>query len=298
MSAPRRLRLAGATLLATLVASQLLLAGTPGAGGKGFIWKIEREGRVGWLVGSLHVLTPEYYPLPDAMEQAFLRSVTLMEEADVTQMTSPDVLELLRTRAIYTDGESLKTQLSPETYRMAAERLAQFGLGMEAFEKMRPWMMTLTLVAAEMKRAGFDPALGVDRHFHEKSTRTGKKFRTLETLAEQLDIFAGFPPTLQEAMLRDTLTSLDAEMGQMKAIAGAWRAGDAAALERIVLAPLMREPALYDAMIVRRNRNWIPKIEACLADGGCFVVVGALHLIGPDGLLTALERRGYTVEQQ
>lgn len=298
MSAARRLRPAGATLLATLVASTLLVAETRDGAGKGFIWKIEREGRVGWLVGSLHVLTPEYYPLPDAMEQAFLRSATLMEEADVSQMASPAVLELLRTKAIYTDGETLKTQLSAETYRMAADRLARFGLGMEAFERMRPWMMTLTLVAAEMKRAGFDAALGVDRHFFEKSTRMGKKFRTLETLAEQLEIFAEFPPKLQEAMLRDTLTSLDAEMSQMKTIAGVWRSGDAAALERIVLAPLMNEPALYDAMIVRRNRNWVPKIEECLADGHCFVVVGALHLLGPDGLLTALRDRGYAVEQQ
>ena len=159
-------------------------------------------------------------------------------------------------------------------------------------------MMTLTLVAAEMKRAGFDAELGVDRHFFEKSTRLGKKFRTLETLAEQLDVFASFPPALQEAMLRDTLRSLDSEIGQMKTVADVWRSGDAAGLERVVLAPMLKEPALYDAMIVKRNRNWIPKIEECLADGHCFVVVGAAHLLGPDGLIAALKQKGYAVEQE
>ena len=294
----QRRRLVGIALVATLVASALVPARAAGEPGQGFIWRVERAGRIGWLVGSIHVLTPDYYPLPDAMEKAFLRSTTLLEEADVTQMSSPAVVQLLTTKAIYTDGETLKTQLSPETYRLMTDRLARFGLPIETFERMRPWMMTLTLVAAEMKRAGFDAELGVDRHFFDKAARLGKKFRTLETLAEQLDLFASFSPKLQEAMLRDTLTSLDSEIGQLKTVADAWRSGDASGLERIVLGPMMKEPALYDAMIVQRNRNWIPTIEECLAGGNCFIVVGAAHLLGPDGLLAALKQKGYTVAQE
>jgi len=291
-------RLVALALAATLASSTFVAAYAAAESGKGFIWRVERDGRIGWLVGSIHVLTPDYYPLPDAMEKAFLRSTTLMEEADVTQMTSPDVVQLLTTKAIYTDGETLKTQLSPEIYQMAAERLARFGLPMETFEKMRPWMMTLTLVAAEMKRAGFDAEFGVDRHYFDRAVPLKKEFRTLETLAEQLDVFAGFSPKLQEAMLRDTLKSLDSEISQMKTVADVWRSGDAAALERIVLAPMMKEPALYDAMIVKRNRNWVPKIEDCLSAGHCFVVVGAAHLLGPDGLLVALRQKGYAIEQE
>jgi uncharacterized protein YbaP (TraB family) len=295
----RQLRRAIAlALVATLASSAFVATHAAAESGKGFIWRIERGGRIGWLVGSIHVLTPDYYPLPDAMEKAFLRSTTLMEEADVTQMTSPEVIQLLTTKAIYTDGETLKTQLSPDTYQMAADRLARFGLPMETFERMRPWMMTLTLVAAEMKRAGFDAEHGVDRHFFDRAAPLGKHFRTLETLAEQLDIFASFSPKVQEAMLRDTLKSLDSEISQMKTVADVWQSGDAAALERIVLEPMMKEPALYDAMIVKRNRNWVPKIEDCLASGHCFVVVGAAHLLGPDGLLAALRQKGYAVQQE
>lgn len=291
-------RIAALALAATLVAPVLRPAGASGDAGKGFIWRVERAGRIGWLVGSIHVLTPDYYPLPAAMERAFQRAATLMEEADITELTSPEVIELITTKAIYPDGETLKTQLSPETYRLAVERLARFGLPIETFERMRPWMMTLTLVAAEMKRAGFDPELGVDRHFFDRATKLGKRFRTLETLAEQLNLFAGFPPALQEAMLRDTLKSLDGEISQMKTVADAWRSGDAAGLERIVLGPMLKEPALYEALIVQRNRSWMPKVESCFDEGRCFVVVGAAHLLGPDGLLDMLRKRGYTVEQE
>jgi uncharacterized protein YbaP (TraB family) len=291
-------RVVAAALLTVLAASAATSAQAPAADGKGFIWRVERDGKIGWLVGSLHVLTPEYYPLPAAMDKAFLRSVTLVEEADLREMGSPEVLELIRSKAVFSGGDTLKTQLSPGTYQMASDRVGKLGLTMEPFERMRPWMMTLTLVAAEMKRAGFDPALGVDRHFFEKSERLGKKFQTLETLAEQLDIFASFSPTMQEAMLRDTLKSIDAEIGQLQTVAKAWQAGNARELERIVLEPMMKEAALYDAIIVRRNRNWVPKIETCLLNGHCFVVVGAAHLLGPDGLLVALKQKGYAVEQE
>jgi len=291
-------RVAAMVLAAAVVTSSWSPVHAENGSGKGFIWRLERDGRTGWLVGSIHVLTPDYYPLPDSMDKAFLRSATLMEEADITQMASPEVIDLLTTKAIYTDGETLKTQLSPETYKMTMDRLAQFGLPMETFERMRPWMMTLTLVAAEMKRAGFDAELGVDRHFFDRSSRLGKQFRTLETLAEQLNLFASFSPALQEAMLRDTLKSLDTEISQMKTVADVWRAGDAEGLERLVLGPMLKEPALYDAMIVKRNRNWIPKIEDCLGAGDCFIVVGAAHLLGPDGLIAALKQKGYTVRQE
>ena len=294
----QRQRIVGIALAAALVAAALVPARAFDGTGKGFIWRVERGGRTGWLVGSIHVLSPDYYPLPEAMEKAFLRSTTLMEEADVTEMSSPEVVQLLTTKAIYTDGETLKSQLSAETYQLMAERLERFGLPIDTFQRMRPWMMTLTLVAAEMKRAGFDAELGVDRHFYKKASAAGKKFRTLETLAEQLDLFAGFSPKLQEAMLRDTLRSLDSEISQMKTVADLWRSGDAAGLERIVLAPMMKEPALYRALIVQRNRNWIPKIEECFDGGHCFVVVGAAHLLGPDGLVAALQQRGYSVHQE
>lgn len=291
-----RLRIPAAALAALLFGVALLSAQAPANQGRGFMWRVERDGRVGWLVGSLHVLTPDYYPLPAAMQQAFAQSSILLEEADVNDM-GPDVAALVASKATYSGQESLKTELPADLYNLTAERLAKAGLSIAPFERMKPWMVSLTLALVEMKRAGFDPALGVDRHFYEKAGSLGKKFRTLETVAEQLNLLASFPPPLQEAMLRDTLR-LDSEIQQMQAIAQAWRVGDAATLERTIVAPMMALPDIYQALIVARNRNWVPKIEGCLAEGQCFVVVGAAHLVGRDGLIAALEQKGYVVRQQ
>ena len=72
----------------------------------------------------------------------------------------------------------------------------------------------------------------------------------------------------------------------------------AATVEKIVLQELRKEPGMYHRLLVDRNKDWIPKIEALFSrKGRAFVVVGAAHLVGPDGLLALLKAKGYKIEQ-
>jgi len=57
-------------------------------------------------------------------------------------------------------------------------------------------------------------------------------------------------------------------------------------------------PAFYQSLVLDRNRRWIPRIESCLATGSCFVVVGAAHMVGSDGLIAMLRQKGYKITQQ
>jgi uncharacterized protein YbaP (TraB family) len=265
---------------------------------RGFIWRVERDGRIGWVVGSIHVLSPDYYPLPDSMEKAYLRAATLVEEIDLAEAQSPEIVALVGSLATYSGAETLKSELSPETYRMLSDRLTTAGASIEPFERMRPWFLTVTVMAAQLRSAGFDPALGLDRHFFDKNARMGKQFRSLETAAEQIKMLSGLPPKVQEGMLRETMETNDAIVTQMDKVGKAWRAGDITALEQIVLKPMKDQPEVYESLVVGRNRNWIPKIESCLGEGHCFVVVGAAHLVGPEGVLALLQQKGYTIQQE
>jgi uncharacterized protein len=268
------------------------------AAGKGFIWQLERDGKVGWLVGSIHVLSPDYYPLPDSMNKAFLRSVTLMEEVDVDEVNTPAFAEAIQSKGFYKGSQTLETQLSKETFRLIAERITRAGLPVESFRRMKPWMVGLTLMAVELKRGGFDSAYGLDRHFYNRAPRTGKRFRALETAVSQIEMFDRIGAEFKESLLKETIEGADTQLSQVKAMADAWRAGDVAALERVVLGPMKDEPKVYQMVIVERNHAWVPKIEECFAGGHCFVVVGAAHLLGPDGLLAIMKDKGYRVEQR
>jgi uncharacterized protein YbaP (TraB family) len=159
-------------------------------------------------------------------------------------------------------------------------------------------MIALTIEEMEWQKAGFDPALGLDQHFYDQAMQDGKTVQGLETVEYQISRFDEMPMDLQDHLLAETLKDIDTEQANMSKLIESWRAGDAAAVERIVLKDLQQEPVLYQRLLLERNRNWLPKLEVLLKrPGRAMVVVGAAHLVGPDGLLSMLKARGYKVEQ-
>ena len=265
---------------------------------KGFIWKVDRGGRTGWLVGSLHMLTPDAYPLPVSMTNAFDAADTLMEEADPDELTSAAFAATVMTRALYLDGQTLDAHISAETFRLISERAAKAGLPVELVRRMKPWMVATTLQALELQQAGFDPALGLDVHFHQKAKDASKRFLSLETGSEQVSFLENLGPGLEDALIRQNLQDAEAQVNEVRRIAAAWRAGDAPALEQLILGSMRESPAIYRSLIVARNAAWLPKVRQCLDTARCFIVVGAGHLVGAEGLVASLRRQGYTITQQ
>src|SRR5205085_10789469 len=143
------------------------------APGRGFIWTVERDGRISWLIGSLHVLTQDAYPLPPAMDTAFGQAKTLMEETDVNDLSSPEMIGIVASKGLFTDGRTLDSVLSKEAYAQLGQRMAATGLPLDMIRVMRPWMVDLTLSGLELQRAGFDPELGIDVHYRRKAAQNG-----------------------------------------------------------------------------------------------------------------------------
>jgi uncharacterized protein YbaP (TraB family) len=291
-------------LIAVLAASHTLGSGIaaqskpPEAGRKGFIWTFERGGRTGWLVGSLHLLKADHYPLPPSMEAAFARADTLVEEIDLSEATDPKFAASILAKGMYRDGSTLSTRLSRETYQGVSDWLRRNGLAIGVVEQLKPWMVAMTIQTMALQKIGFDPALGLDKYFEDGARKTGKRLMPLETIDEQLDFLDKLSPTTQDQMLRESIETADTELAEIQSLAAAWHAGNAPALEKIALSGMNDAPEVYQALLVERNRRWVPKIEACVQTRSCFVVVGAAHLIGPDGLIVMLRQRGFTLQQQ
>ena len=205
-----------------------------------------------------------------------------------------------RTRPSFTSCSKRRFDsiVSKETEALVAARLKDSGLPVEMFQVMKPWMVMLTIAALDAQKAGLDPNLGLDKHFYDRARKEGKQVQGLETAEYQVSRFDGLSMDQQERLLASTLTELDTEMGNVAKIAQAWKQGDAPTIEQIVLQDLKQEPQMYERLLVERNRNWLPKLEALFSrPGRAFVVVGAAHLVGPDGLIALLKAKGYQVEQ-
>jgi uncharacterized protein len=265
-----------------------------------FLWKVEDpNGSVAYLLGSLHVLTPDFYPLSAGINKAFAASQTLVEEVDFDEMNDPAQMMSALGKAMLTDGRTLDQLVAPSTYAEVTKRAQKAGLPMVALQRMKPWLVAITLMGPTLQAAGFKADLGVDKHFFDRAKQAGLKRRSLETLAYQIDRFDELSPKLQEEMLVSGMKDLDTQVANVTEMAQQWAAGDVKALEKSLLLSFSDSRELYDRLLVERNRNWVPHVEACLQQkAGCFVVVGAAHLVGPDGLPALLAGKGYKVTQQ
>ena len=264
-----------------------------------FGWKVTgRQGATVYLVGSVHLLTKDFYPLPAVVEKAYTDSDLLVEEVDMAEMTGPSSQMGMLRKGMQPSSTPLDKVLSPATMDLLAKKAENIGLPLDALKQFKPWLIALTIEAMQWQKQGFDPQLGVDFHFYEKASKDGKAVQGLETVEYQIARFDEMSPELQDHLLAETLKDLDTEQANMNKLMEAWRSGDAPAVERIVLKDLQQEPQLYQRLLVERNKNWLPKIEALFArPKAALVVVGAAHLVGPDGLLAMLKSKGYKVDQ-
>jgi uncharacterized protein YbaP (TraB family) len=267
---------------------------------KHFLWSVTgKAGATAYLLGSLHVLTPDFYPLPAPIEEAFGSSKVLVEEVDLDEASSPATALSLLGKAMYTDGTTLEQAVSKSTFEEVRKRAEKASLPVMALQRMKPWSVAITLAVPLLREAGFDASHGIDQHFFDRAKQAGMERRGLETVAYQLDRFDGLSPALQEAMLLAVIHDLDAQVANVKEVARAWAAGETGVIEKELLATFKESPEIYQRLLVERNRNWVPFVEGCLdKNERCFVVVGAAHLVGPDSLVVMLEKKGYKVEQR
>jgi uncharacterized protein YbaP (TraB family) len=287
----RARRVAAVVAFALLVTAQAAQAKT-------FAWKATGKGGTIYLVGSIHVMSESFYPLNPALDAAFKDSDLLVEEVDLAEMLDPMAQMNILTRGMLPSTQSLDKLLSAPTLALVQKVTGDLGADGAPLMRFKPWMLAIALQGMELMKAGFDPALGLDQHFYEQAKSVGKPVQGLETVEFQISRFDTMTMEQQDRMLAQTLKELATETATVGKLGDAWKAGDVPAIERIALADLKSDPLMYQRLLVERNKNWMPKIEALFArKGRAIVIVGAAHLVGPDGLLAMLKAKGYTVEQ-
>lgn len=262
------------------------------------LWRVRSASNTVYLLGSIHIMRPDAYPLPAVVESAFAASDRAVFEVDLTATDAAGAALGSLSAGVLAGGRTLRDVVSPETFRMTEQRLAAAGLSISLVERMRPWMVATTLALAELERAGYSAADGLDQRLLRRARDAGKSVEGLETMAFQLQLFAGLTPEEDEAFLVQTLRELADVIPAVDELTEHWRDGRLDEVQELLAAGFDDFPGLYDKVVTRRNRSWLPRLEQLLAGSErTFVVVGALHLVGDDGLVEMLRRKGYEVEQ-
>lgn len=289
------------------IAAALLAAGSlAGANGaqaqeaRSILYRVEgASGATVYMLGSIHLLSADAYPLPQPVQAAYADAERLVFETSLDSLTARQ--QEMAMRGMYPAGKSLRSEIPADLYarvEAAAPALAALGLSMPVLDRMEPWLVALMFQAVEWQKAGLTPEHGVDMHFTGRARQDGKPVGGLEPVEFQLGLFDGMSPEEQVSFLRQSLEDAPRTAEQMRQIVAAWRVGDAAAIDAIMNESMDDSPALFSRLLTDRNAAWVPQIEQMLrGSDDVLVVVGAAHLVGEQSVVEMLRRRGHTVEQ-
>lgn len=264
------------------------------------LWKVSDGDNAVYLLGSFHLLAPTDYPLSADVDAAFADAEHVVFEMSPQEANSPALPAQMAQAAMRTRPGSLEQDLGPELWGQLQRYATANGLPLAQLAAFDPWFIGLTISLLEMGKQGLDPKLGLDRHFMEAAATAGKPTAGLELATEQIAVLAGMSPLEQKQMLSEALEEAAQGRARSAELHATWRAGDASRMWNEMAAEMKRDyPALYRRINIERNDAWVPKLERHLARGSddTLVVVGALHLLGSDGVVEKLRAKGYKVER-
>ena len=273
----------------------------PGAGADASsttLWLAEGLQNRVYLLGSVHLLRESDYPLPAVIDVAYEDAETVIMEIDMDDLDPMEMQSLVTQLGVLDGATTLRKLMGDDMYAEAAKAAADLDIPLDMLDRSEPWLAALTVEELLLFRMGFNPLFGVEMHLAGRAGSDGKPIEGFETVEQQLRFLDNLSLEAQREMLLQTLKESAELQDLMDSIIAAWRRGDITYLEQTLLADIQRFDELNRVLVVDRNHRWLERIRELLThDEDYLIVVGALHLVGDDGVPQLLRREGVEVRQ-
>ena len=256
---------------------------------KPFLWVAERDGRSTVLFGTMHIGIDPLRQLPPAVWSRFEAAPAFAME------TNP--ADLVRIDTSRHDGGTLSRDLGNTKWQILTSLIGPSAAS--RVDGQKPYV-----AAALVASAGLPKTEAMDGVFLARAQRARKRIVFLEPIENQI---AALEKWLTTRELAGMLEDAPAAVARSNLLLSAYASGQESAVDHVV--EVERRAALQrgrsDAeyreqmaeLVQERNAAWIPVLEKFHADGGGFVAVGTLHLIGDRSVIDLLRQRGFRVER-
>jgi hypothetical protein len=258
------------------------------------LWKIETNVSTVYFLGSIHMLPDNVNWVTPAINTAFKASTTLILETDPNVDDSKMIPFFIQSNGVYENDREIKQVLGREVYAAYKAKWAESGLPVAMRDRVRPWYGSVMLSAQYLQALKLKSELGVEEILKNQARMNGMPMYGLETSFDQLRALADLPKNVQVELMKNTLSQLDETGVVWDNIINSWGSANEAAMKKNLLDDMRKMPALFQSLIINRNRSWIPGLETVLKQKGThFVAVGAAHLVGDYSILQMLKMKGY-----
>jgi uncharacterized protein YbaP (TraB family) len=279
-----------ATLLLLSAVSHQVLA-------KSSVWKVSKGDDYIYLAGTVHILPPSEFPLPLEFDKAYKDADEIVLEVKLPADDDTTFQTKMMQALTYAGDTKISDFTSAQTYAQLESYATSIGADMLMFEKFKPGLLLTMFTMMEAQRAGLSGE-GVDAYFNKRALQDGKMLNHLETMDFQINMLANMGKGYEDSFLKQNMEEFKAFKTLLLQLIAAWRIGDLEALNKLALEPMKKDPQSMKAILLDRNHNWIPLIEAMFTDENKeLVMVGAAHLVGQEGVISLLEKKGYTITQ-
>jgi uncharacterized protein YbaP (TraB family) len=261
------------------------------------MWHLKTNASTITFLGSFHLI-PQGLNWHDArVTTALAEADEVIFEVDMVAAADPVFGQRLYVAGSLPEGVTLSQILSPAQMADVSAICATLGVPVEGFQGLKPWFAGMLLSIIYMQAMGFDPEAGVETQLDAAARELGKEIGALETVDDQLNALMAMDDLSVDEVMEDATKEFD-DANYLPNMLKYWISGDVAGLDQVILEDMKRFPSVYDALIVKRNANWIAPIEEMVNAGGhYFIVVGAGHLVGEDSVINMLRDKGYVVDR-
>lgn len=260
------------------------------------IWVVHGKTCTITLFGSIHVLPAGLNWEPPALAKALAHADELWFEIPLGANEQAQAASKAQLRGALPEGQSLSALMSPEGARRLSAFAAQHRLSPAKLNHMQPWYADLIVSSFAYAQSGGAVQDGVEDQLAQAAPQAPRK--AFETAEQQIDMIADAPQRAQVASLEASLREAATDPDEYARLVDAWMRGDGAEIYRHDILTLRRDaPALFQILITQRNAAWTRVLDQRLTGAGnVVVVVGAAHLLGPDGVPAQLRALGYQVD--
>ena len=262
----------------------------------GSVWSVEKGDDIVYIGGTIHLLPPSEFPLPKQFDEIYAKSDSIVLEAKLPDPADTQAQMQMIQAMSFEPGKTLQDVLSPETFTALKDYFATMGVDVAQMAQFKPGFIATIMLAMEAQKAQM-AGEGVDAYFAKRASEEGRPQEYLETLAFQTQMLASQGAGDEDRFIKTNLQHTEDFVPVMKALIKAWRAGDEATLNELVIDRMKQQsPEMFKTLLTERNNDWTGKIERMFGDQDKeFVLVGVGHLIGEQSVIAQLKNKGYKV---
>lgn len=253
------------------------------------LWKVSDKDTTIYLFGTIHLLPEGIDWYNGKLASAFESTQELVTE--IPDIPPGEAAALSLRMGTLPPGQSLRSGMTADQLAKYEGAMKSLGLPVSAFDRLKPWFAAVAMATLPLQKAGYSMDNGIEAQLDRRNKELGRPRLGLETLEYQLSLFDGLPEPVQRKYLFDVIDAVPTIPQEIGKMVDAWVKGDAEQLA-VLLNSETDDPALYEALLTRRNKNWAVWIDNRLDQPGVvFIAVGAGHLAGKDSVQELLRKQ-------